>query len=89
LANHKSAEKRARQTLKKNARNAATIKSVRTFEKKLRAAVEKKDKAESEKLLSWYISKAGKAAAKGSLKKQNVARKVSRLSSLVSATFAK
>lgn len=89
MANHKSAEKRARQAIKKNARNTATVKAVRTFEKKLRAAVAKKDKAESEKLLSWYISKAGKAAAKGALKKQNAARKVSRLSSLVSATFSK
>lgn len=88
MANHKSAEKRARQSIKRNARNTATEKSVRTWEKKLRKAVEQKDKKAAGELLSTYVSKIGKAAAKGVLKKPMAARKVSRLSSLVSTLGA-
>jgi small subunit ribosomal protein S20 len=88
LANHKSAEKRARQAVKRNARNTATEKSVRTWEKKLRKAVSDKDKKAAAELLSNYMSKMGKASAKGVITKQTAARKVSRLSTLVSTLGA-
>ena len=89
MANHKSAAKRARQSLKKNARNRSTKNSVRTWEKKLREAVAKKAANGAPELISTFPSKIGKASAKGVIKKQTAARKVSRLSSFVSTGLSK
>lgn len=89
MANHKSAAKRARQSLKKNARNRSTKNSVRTWEKKLRDAVAKKDAKGAQELLSTFTSKIGKAAAKGVIKTQTAARKVSRLSKFVGTSLTK
>ncbi len=89
MANHKSAAKRARQSIKKNARNRSTKNAVRTWEKKLREAVVKKDAKGAQELLSTYVSKIGKAAAKGVVKTQTAARKVSRLSKYVSTSLSK
>lgn len=58
---------------------------VRTFEKKLRAAIGKKDKSESQTLLVAFSSKVDKAAQKGRLAKETASRKVSRLSKLIAA----
>lgn len=85
MANHKSAAKRARQTITKTARNSQTKKTVRTFEKKLRTAIDAKDKETAQKALVEYCSKLDKAAAKGIIHRNNAARKTSRLSSQVSA----
>lgn len=87
MANHKSSEKRARQDIKKNARNRSTKNSVRTWEKKLRTAVASKDKNAAQELLKSFMSKIGKAAEKGVLKKTNAARKISRLSKFVQSAF--
>lgn len=85
MANHKSAAKRARQDEKKAARNSQTKKAVRTQEKKLRVAIDAKDKAAAETELVKYCSKLDKAASKGALHRNNAARKTSRLSAQVSA----
>lgn len=85
MANHKSAAKRARQSVKKNARNNATLGSVRTAEKKLRAALAAGDKANVSSLLTAYMSKISKAATKGVVHTKTAARKVSRLATRVSA----
>ena len=45
MANHKSSEKRNRQTIKKRAVNRAADSKVKTFIKKLRTSIEEKDKA--------------------------------------------
>jgi len=87
LANHKSAEKRARQSTRKNARNSSTKKGVRTWEKNLRAAILKKDPKAAQDLLGTYMSKVGKAVAKGIVNARTGARKVSRLSSLLSESL--
>ncbi|RYF33450.1 MAG: 30S ribosomal protein S20 [Cytophagaceae bacterium] len=65
MANHKSAAKRARQSVKKNARNTAALGSVRTAEKKLRAALAAGDKTTAATLLNTYMSKITKAATAG------------------------
>ena len=83
MANHKSAAKRAKQTIVKTARNSNTKSSVRTFEKKLRAAIESKDSATAGPLLISFTSKLAKAAQKGVYHSNVVARKVSRLSKQV------
>jgi small subunit ribosomal protein S20 len=85
LATHKSSEKRARQAVKISARNVQTKNSVRTFEKKVRAAITAKDAKTAQTLLKEYTSKAGKAAQKGVIHDKAHARTISRLSAQVSA----
>jgi small subunit ribosomal protein S20 len=85
LANHKSAEKRARQSLRRNAINARTQAEIRTFEKKLRASFAKKDKTASTEMLTQFMSKIDKAAQKGRIRTQTAARKISRLSRQIAA----
>jgi small subunit ribosomal protein S20 len=87
LANHKSAIKKARMSLRRNAINSKTMTEVRTLEKKLRKAIAGKNKDDSAKALVEFNSKLSKAAQKGRLKKETASRKVSRLSRLV-ATLA-
>ena len=79
MANHKSAKKRARQTIRKAARNSQTRKAVRTFEKKLRLAIDGKKLDEVKSLLVAYESKIAKAAQKGLYHAKTASRKVSRL----------
>lgn len=84
MANHKSAEKRARQSIKRNARNTSVEAAVKTFEKNLVKAIETKSK-EAPALLKAYTAKAMSAVSKGSLSKQTVSRKIGRLSTRVAA----
>lgn len=83
MANHKSAAKRARQTPKKTTRNTSAKGAVRSFEKKLRAAISSNDVTEAQTLLRTYSSKVAKAAQKGIIKVQTMSRKISRLSQQV------
>ncbi len=83
MANHKSAAKRARQTIKKNATNSRTKAGVRTIEKKVRVAVSAGDKETALKSLVTFSSRMDKAAKKGVFHKNTASRKVSRLSSLI------
>ncbi len=85
MANHKSAKKRARQTITKTARNSQTKKTIRTFEKKLRTAISEKKADDAQSMLVTYISKMDKAAQKGMLHANNAARKIGRLSKAVSS----
>lgn len=85
MANHKSAEKRARQSVRRNKINSRTLGEVRTFEKKLRTALGSKDKEQSQKLLLAFTSKLDKAAQKGRIHARTASRKVSRLSKEVAS----
>lgn len=85
MANHKSAEKRARQSVRRNEINTRTLGEIRTFEKKLRQSLVKKDKKASEELLVQFTSKIGKAAQKGRVKTETASRKISRLSRQVAS----
>ena len=85
MANHKSAEKRARSSVRKNAINTKTLNAVRTLEKKLRKAIAGKDKDESAKSLKAFTSSMGKAAQKGRIPDRTASRKIGRLSKQVSA----
>lgn len=85
MANHKSAIKKARMSLRRQAINHKTMSEVRTLEKSVRKAIASKDKKASETALVAYSSKIGKAAQKGRLKFETASRKVSRLSKAVSA----
>jgi small subunit ribosomal protein S20 len=78
LANHKSAEKRARQSVKREDRNSKVKSSVKTHEKTLVKAIEAKSKDVAE-LLKTFVSKMDKAAQKGIVARGTASRKVSRL----------
>ena len=83
MAQHKSAAKRARQAVKKNAVNTARRSKVRTSEKSLATALKKADKKELATLLSAYTSEMMKAAQKGVFAKSTANRKIARLSAQV------
>ncbi len=84
MANHRSAAKRARQTTRRTTRNSRIRTSVRTCEKKLKAAIVGKDIEQARNLLRTYTSDIAKMAQKGIIHIKNASRKISRLSSQVS-----
>jgi len=79
MPNHKSAEKRVRQTEKRNAVNTRNRSRLRTQIKKLRAALASGDKNQTTELLNPTISVIDKAVNKGILHKNTAARYKSRL----------
>ncbi|MBP9673700.1 MAG: 30S ribosomal protein S20 [Bacteriovoracaceae bacterium] len=79
MANHKSAEKRARQNIKRNARNKAKSSRVKTTIKKLREALVAKDKTKAQSLLMEAQSQLAKLCKTNIVKKKNASRKTSRL----------
>jgi small subunit ribosomal protein S20 len=83
LATHKSAEKRARQSKRRTTRNDSLKSALKTFEKKVRTAYEKKDMKVALDALKALSSQLDKAASKGVIHAKKAARKVSRLSKLV------
>lgn len=87
MANHKSAAKRARQSLKRQAVNSKRKSSVRTEEKKLVKAIETKNTKELPALLKEFTSKVAKASQKGVFAKNTASRKIGRLSARVQAAL--
>ena len=85
MANHKSAEKRARQSLKRRTRNAQAKSAVRTWEKKVRAAVASKDAKAAQDLLKAFSSRIDKAAQKGVVHVKAASRKIGRISAQIAA----
>lgn len=83
LANIKSAKKRILVTETRAARNKAIRSKVKTSVKKVYAAIEAKDKAAADAALVAATSELMKAETKGVYHKNNVSRKVSRLSQAV------
>ncbi len=79
MANHKSSEKRARQTVVKTARNNQTRKTVKTAERKLVDALTAKAK-DVQTTLSDFTSRIMKAVSKGAVSKKTASRRVARLS---------
>ncbi len=83
MANHKSAVKRNRQNLARNARNTHIRSTMRTFVKQVRTAVAHGDASEARTALARAIPFIDKAATKGVIHKATASRKISRLSKLV------
>jgi len=79
MANHKQAEKRVRQTEKRRLRNKARNSRVKTFLKKMEAALEANDKELANKLLPEVIKEVMKAGAKGLFHKNKTSRQVAQL----------
>ena len=79
LANIKSAKKRILVTETRTARNKAIKSKVKTYVKKVEAAVAANDKATASEALRAAISEINKAASKGVYHKNTASRKISRL----------
>lgn len=88
MANHKSAEKRIRQTEKKTAANRVYRTKLKNIVKEVRGAVAKKDGVAAEEALKIANKELHKFVSKGFLKKNSVARKVGRLAKLVNTVKA-
>ncbi len=86
MANHKSAEKRARQALQRRNRNRRVQSEMRGTVVALRAAIAAGDKAQAQAALKTVESRIRRAASKGVLKKLTASRQISRLSRAVHAT---
>ena len=84
MANHKSAEKRVRQTTKRNEINRSNRSKLRTQIKSLRTALSAGDKSTSTELLNPTVSLIDKAVNKGLIHKNTAARHKSRLTKHVS-----
>lgn len=89
MANHKSAEKRARQAVKRNKVNTSRKNAVRTHEKNLVKALTAKDAKALPELLKNFTSQIMKAAQRGIFKKENASRRIARLSSRVQQALGK
>ena len=85
MANHKSAEKRTRQTARKTLRNKIATTRTRGLVKRLRIAIETKNKEEATELLPKTQAQLNKLSQMGVIKKNTSARRVSRLASQVAS----
>jgi len=80
MANHKSADKRARQTIRKTNLNQRILSQVKTNFNRFNDNLGKKNIEEATNSFRLYNSSLSKALKRGIIKKQNVSRKLSSLS---------
>jgi small subunit ribosomal protein S20 len=85
MANHKSAEKRARQTKRRTAVNTARRSRVRGSIKKVEEAIKSGDKQAAMAALRAAQPEIQRGAMKHVLAKNNAARRVSRLAARIKA----
>lgn len=88
MARHLSAEKRARQNLKRRARNQARKTRVKNLVRAVRQAVAQKNLEEAETALQKAVPVIARVAAKGTLHWRTAARKISRLTRQVNTLKA-
>ena len=88
MANHKSAEKRMRQTDRRNEVNRRNRSRLRTQIKALRAAIEAGDQAQAKTVLAATVSLIDKSIQKGVLHQNAAARHKSRLTTSVNQMSA-
>jgi small subunit ribosomal protein S20 len=84
VANVPSAEKRNRQRIRRRQRNLMHLTRVRTYVKRVRAAIDSGEGKTAE-LLKEAVQLIDKAAQKGVIKKQTASRKIARLTKAVAA----
>lgn len=83
MAHHKSAIKRIKQTIKKTARNRHVSSTLKTYIKRVREAVEAKNKEAAVAALKAAIPVIDATASKGVIHSSTASRNVSRLTKLV------
>lgn len=88
MANHKSAEKRVRQTVRRNEVNRRNRSRLRTQIKSLRAAIEDGDQDQAKALLAKTVSVIDKSIQKGVIHRNAAARYKSRLTTTVNEMSA-
>jgi small subunit ribosomal protein S20 len=88
MANTSSARKRIRQTGKRTVLNHARKSRMRTFVKKVEAAIEGGNKDAAVAALQAAQPEMQRAAGKGVVHKNTIARKLSRLSTRIKALVA-
>ena len=85
MANIKSAKKRIKVINTKTERNKAIKTKVKTYIKKVEAAIAANDKAAASEALTACISEIDKATSKGIFHKNTASRQIARLSKAVNA----
>jgi small subunit ribosomal protein S20 len=85
MANIKSAKKRARQTEGRTAVNRARVARIRSFVKKVEAAIASGDKGAARAALTAAQPELHSGVSKGVMHRNTVARKLSRLSARIKA----
>jgi small subunit ribosomal protein S20 len=83
MANTRTSAKRARQAVRKNARNQSVRTSTRSALRVALDAIKTQDTAKAKEAYGLAIKALSKAASKGSIPKGRAARKISRLTLLV------
>ena len=83
MANHASAKKRIRQTLKRTARNKHIRTNVRGLVKKVRVAIADGDKAAAQEALKSAVRRIDMAVSKGVYHRKTGSRYISRLTTQV------
>ena len=89
MANTRSAQKRARQTVKRSARNSTVRTSLKGAIKKAREAVATGDKAKAEAAFREATSMIDRARSKGIIHARNASRRVARLAHLAATKLKK
>ncbi|WP_147821535.1 30S ribosomal protein S20 [Salidesulfovibrio onnuriiensis] len=79
MANHKSALKRHRQSLKRNLRNRIAKTRIKNTVKAVRQAIEAGDTAQAQEALKTASSMLDKAGRKNIVHSRNAARRIARL----------
>ena len=83
MANHKSAEKRIRQTAKRTEVNRDRVSRIKTFLKKVESAIASGNKAQAQEALKAAQPELMRGVSKGVFKLNTASRKVSRLSARI------
>lgn len=88
MANHKQAEKRNRQRIKRRARNLMHLSTMRTYMKRVRKALADGDLATAKSTLPRALEAIGKANSKGVIHTNTASRYASRLTLAVNKASA-
>ena len=88
MANHKSAKKRIRRNANRAEINKSRISRIRTFVKRVEAAIASGDKDTAQSALKDAQPELMRGVSKGVLHKNTASRKMSRLSARVKAVSA-
>ncbi len=88
MANLKQAKKRVRSAATRNVVNTSRVSRVRTYVKKVEAAIESGDQKAASEALKAAQPEMARGVTKGVMHKNTVARKISRLSRRVKAMGA-
>lgn len=89
MANHQSARKRVRRNARRAVINKSRVSRIRTFIKKVEAAITAGDADAAQQALQVTQSEMYRGVAKGVVKKNTTARKISRLSARIKAIKGK